>query len=152
MMVANTRFESILMSLFALTLLPRFAGVGGRLACIAVIRHLAHTWAVIGVFIVGWTLVTPLAFDTFGDNAFMALTIPAGLLTIGATYLAERAPPKRALWLVLGLAIVLRGYVLLFDPLLSSDIYRYVWDGRVQAAGINPYRSFPADEPLAFRR
>ena len=33
--------------------------------------------------------------------------------------------------------------MLLFDPLLSSDIYRYVWDGRVQAAGINPYRYFP---------
>jgi alpha-1,6-mannosyltransferase len=42
--------------------------------------------------------------------------------------------------------------VLLFDPLLSSDIYRYVWDGRVQAAGINPYRYIPADETLAFLR
>ena len=30
-------------------------------------------------------------------------------------------------------------------PFLSSDIYRYVWDGRVQAAGINPYRYVPAD-------
>jgi hypothetical protein len=47
---------------------------------------------------------------------------------------------------------MLRAYVLLFDPLLSSDIYRYVWDGRVQAAGINPYRYFPADEALAFLR
>ena len=59
---------------------------------------------------------------------------------------------KRALWLIFGVAIVLRAYVLLFDPLLSSDIYRYVWDGRVQAAGINPYRYFPADEALAFLR
>ncbi|WP_334373357.1 hypothetical protein [Bradyrhizobium sp. AZCC 1719] len=42
--------------------------------------------------------------------------------------------------------------MLLFDPLLSSDIYRYIWDGRVQAAGINPYRYFPADETLAFLR
>jgi hypothetical protein len=42
--------------------------------------------------------------------------------------------------------------VLLFDPLLSSDIYRYVWDGRVQAAGINPYRYVPAHEALAFLR
>ena len=33
--------------------------------------------------------------------------------------------------------------MLLFDPLLSSDIYRYVWDGKVQAAGINPYRYVP---------
>lgn len=124
----------------------------GRLARCATNVAPLHLLAGIGVFIVGLTLVTPFAFETFGDNAFMALTIPAGLLTIGATYLAERAPPKRALWLILGLAIVLRGYVLLFDPLLSSDIYRYVWDGRVQAAGINPYRYFPADEALAFLR
>jgi hypothetical protein len=42
--------------------------------------------------------------------------------------------------------------VLLFDPLLSSDIYRYVWDGKVQAAGINPYRYVPADPALASLR
>ena len=99
----------------------------------------------IGAVIGGLTLVTPFAFEALGDNAFMAVTIPAGLLTIVATQLAERAPQKRALWLVFGVGILLRAYVLLFDPLLSSDIYRYVWDGRVQAAGINPYRYFPAD-------
>jgi hypothetical protein len=106
----------------------------------------------IGAVIVGLTLVTPFVFEALGDNAFMAMTIPAGMLTIIATQLAERGPQKRALWLVFGVAIVLRAYVLLFDPLLSSDIYRYVWDGRVQAAGINPYRYFPADEALAFLR
>ena len=106
----------------------------------------------IGAVIGGLTLVTPFVFEALGDNAFMAVTIPAGLLTIVATQLAERAPQKRALWLVFAVAIVLRAYVLLFDPLLSSDIYRYVWDGRVQAAGINPYRYFPADEALTFLR
>jgi hypothetical protein len=106
----------------------------------------------VGVVITGLTLVTPFAFEAYGDNAFIALSIAAGLLTIVATRLAERAPPDRALWLVFGFGIALRAYVLLFDPFLSSDIYRYVWDGRVQAAGINPYRYFPADEALAFLR
>jgi hypothetical protein len=82
----------------------------------------------------------------------MAFTVPVGLLAIAATRAAERAPPERALWLIFGLGIALRAYVLLFDPLLSSDIYRYVWDGKVQAAGINPYRYFPADQALAFLR
>jgi len=37
----------------------------------------------------------------------------------------------------------------LFSPLLlSSDLYRYVWDGRVQRAGINPYRYPPAADAL----
>src|SRR6516165_3515584 len=111
-----------------------------------------HLLAAIGAVLAGLTLVTPFAFEAGGDNVFIALTIPAGLLTIAATYVAERAPPDRALWLILGLAVVLRVYVLAFDPLLSSDIYRYVWDGRVQAAGINPYRYAPANEALAFLR
>jgi alpha-1,6-mannosyltransferase len=106
----------------------------------------------IGAVIVGLTLATPFAFESFGDNAFMALTIPAGLLTIAATAQAECTPTTRALWLILGVAIGLRAYVLLFDPLLSSDIYRYVWDGKVQAAGINPYRYVPADPALASLR
>src|SRR6185437_9152024 len=80
---------------------------------------------------------------------FMAVTIPVGLLTIAATAQAERAPTTRALWLIFGVAIVLRAYVLLFDPMLSSDMYRYVWDGKVQAAGINPYRYIPDDPALA---
>src|SRR6202043_1141157 len=33
-------------------------------------------------------------------------------------------------------------------PYLSTDVYRYVWDGRVIAAGINPYRYVPADPQL----
>ena len=37
---------------------------------------------------------------------------------------------------------------MLSPPYLSSDIYRYVWDGRVMAAGINPYRYVPADPHL----
>ncbi|HKD76954.1 MAG TPA: glycosyltransferase 87 family protein, partial [Ktedonobacterales bacterium] len=105
-----------------------------------------------GVVLAGLTAATPFAFEAYGDNAFIALTIAAGLLTIVATRLAERAPPDRALWLVFGFGIAIRAYVLLFDPFLSSDIYRYIWDGRVQAAGINPYRYFPADEALAFLR
>jgi alpha-1,6-mannosyltransferase len=100
----------------------------------------------------GLTLVTPFAFETYGDNAFIALSIAAGLLTIRATRLAERASSDGMLWLIFGLAIALRAYALWFDPLLSSDIYRYVWDGRVQAAGINPYRYAPTDEALAFLR
>jgi len=124
----------------------------GRLARSANSVPPLHRLAGIAVVLVALTLVTPFAFEAGGDNAFIALTILAGLLTIVATRLAERAPPERALWLVFGIGILLRAYVLLFDPLLSSDIYRYVWDGRVQAAGINPYRYFPAHEALAFLR
>ena len=106
----------------------------------------------IGAIFAGLTLVTPFAFQAGGDNAFIALAIPASLLTLMATRVAERTPTKRALWLIFGIGILLRIYVLLFDPLLSSDIFRYIWDGRVQAAGINPYRYFPAHDAVAHLR
>ena len=58
---------------------------------------------------------------------------------------------RRAVLLILAAALVMRLF-LLFAPPMSSDIYRYVWDGRVQAAGINPYRYVPADAALGALR
>ena len=69
-----------------------------------------------------------------------------------------------ALWLVWGtlpgastarltvivvFAVVFRLLVVSSPLVLSSDLYRYVWDGRVQRAGINPYRYAPEAEALA---
>lgn len=106
----------------------------------------------LGAISAGLTVVAPFAFRAGGDNAFIAPAVAASLLALAATHVAERIPTARALWLILGLGIALRGYVLFFDPLLSSDIYRYVWDGKVQAAGINPYRYVPAQDVLAHLR
>lgn len=52
------------------------------------------------------------------------------------------------MWLIVAVAVALRCCLLFSAPLLSSDVYRYVWDGRVQAAGINPYRYVPDEYPL----
>lgn len=58
---------------------------------------------------------------------------------------------RRALLIIAGTAVVARG-LLVWPPPISTDVYRYVWDGRVQAAGINPYRYRPADPQVAFLR
>ena len=47
---------------------------------------------------------------------------------------------RPALWIVLAVALACRLALAVPEPALSTDVYRYVWDGRVQAAGINPYR------------
>jgi hypothetical protein len=47
--------------------------------------------------------------------------------------------------LLVGIAMRL---IVLPSPPASTDIFRYVWDGRVQAAGINPYRYLPSDDAL----
>jgi alpha-1,6-mannosyltransferase len=83
----------------------------------------------------------------------------AGLLVVSAAvYFAavrlilRHAWPRGTVWIVLGVAVSLRVLLLTAPPILSTDIYRYVWDGRVQAAGINPYRYIPADPALASLR
>ena len=69
-----------------------------------------------------------------------------------ARVVLNRVHPRRAIWLVLGVALVMRVVLIANPMMLSSDIYRYVWDGRVQAAGINPYRFIPADPALTALR
>ncbi len=82
--------------------------------------------------------------------------LPAGLIGaigaamfvlygLAAALVRLRPPPARAaVWLVLVVALVARLALAFGPPVISSDVYRYVWDGRVQAHGINPYR-YPPD-------
>ena len=62
----------------------------------------------------------------------------------------RRGLPRRAGWIglaVVGIAAIASRLLLLGAiPTLSDDIYRYRWDGRVQAAGLDPY-AFPPDHP-----
>ncbi|MGH7014788.1 MAG: glycosyltransferase 87 family protein [Stellaceae bacterium] len=84
--------------------------------------------------------------------------LAAIILIEGALYLvaAQLVWPggfsRRMLIGVLAVAAVMRVAVLTAPPSLSTDIYRYIWDGRVQAAGNNPYRYVPVDPHLAALR
>ncbi len=106
----------------------------------------------LGTAITALTAATPFAFWAGGDNAYMACAIVTGLIALAATRAGERSKATHALWLIVGVAVLVRAILLFVDPLLSTDIYRYIWDGKVQAAGINPYRYIPADEALAALR
>jgi len=103
----------------------------------------------VGAAVAVLTLATPAAFRAGGDYAYMAMAIAVGLLAVAASRIADRTSTVTALWLIVTIAVVLRGVLLFTEPLLSSDIYRYVWDGKVAAAGINPYRYLPSDDALS---
>src|SRR6266478_5861776 len=80
---------------------------------------------------------------------FIKLALVQSALYLIAAWLIVRARSARStLFIVLALAGIFRLSIVFAPPYLSDDIYRYVWDGRVQAAGINPYRYIPADEHL----
>jgi hypothetical protein len=80
---------------------------------------------------------------------FLKLVLIQLVIYFGVAWLSLRTKDSGAL-LLLGLifAALFRLSILFSPPYLSDDIYRYIWDGRVQAAGINPYRFIPADESL----
>ena len=86
-------------------------------------------------------------------DRFVAIALAQGAVYLLAMGLVWRsAGSRRALVVILGVAGAMRVAVVLAPPYLSSDIYRYVWDGRVIAAGINPYRYIPSDPHLAALR
>lgn len=89
-----------------------------------------------------------------GVNDLRPVVTGLAAAAVGVYFLAVRLvlrqpQPRHAVWVVLIVAVAMRLPMLFAPPILSSDIYRYVWDGRVQAAGINPYLYVPADPALA---
>jgi hypothetical protein len=81
---------------------------------------------------------------------FLKLVVIQSVIYLLIAWLSLRSSDSRSL-LVAGLlfAALFRLSIIFSPPYLSDDIYRYIWDGRVQAARINPYRYVPADESLA---
>jgi hypothetical protein len=76
---------------------------------------------------------------------FIALSLTGGTLYVAGVYLVERfiLGPSALLVIVLG-ALFFRLCLLPREPALSSDVYRYQWEGRVERLHINPYIVYPA--------
>ena len=66
-----------------------------------------------------------------------------------ALLLRLRLSTRQVLVLVVVGAAALRVAAMTAVVPLSDDLYRYAWDGRVQASGTSPYRYAPTDEALA---
>lgn len=69
------------------------------------------------------------------------------VLMLGAYYSKNCSLP-----LLVFFAIFFRLTLLSTTPSLSDDIYRYDWEGRVQRAGMNPYRYAPSSPELTSLR
>jgi hypothetical protein len=117
--------------------------------------------AALGIGLTGLTLLalqllTPWALaegsDSYRPPLVAVLAVMVAVYFVAVRFVLHRRLPARAVWIVLIVTMAMRLPVLLTPPILSSDIYRYIWDGRVQAAGINPYLFVPADPALAALR
>jgi len=59
-----------------------------------------------------------------------------------------RASQARLLGIILIFAILFRAVFLFSTPVMSDDIYRYYWEGKMTNNGINPYEYAPDDPEL----
>ena len=85
-----------------------------------------------------------------GIRLFVALGAVGIVAYAAAAILILRGgAPAGSLAFILVTAALMRVAPLAAPAFLSSDLYRYVWDGRVQNAGINPYRYIPSAPELA---
>ena len=101
-----------------------------------------------GLFFLTRQLVSEYDHFTIG---FSGVSGWSCILYLAAVFLILTQPVDRfTLPIILSVAVVCRLPALFAEPFLSSDIYRYVWDGIVQHAHISPYRYVPGDPVLGF--
>lgn len=98
----------------------------------------------------GATLLMLMAFHAADARGIVPYTIAFILSSTAYVWLAREvlgaALPERTVLLLLGLALVVRASFLFVLPVGSDDLFRYLWDGKVQTAGINPYL-YPPNAP-----
>jgi len=105
----------------------------------------------------GWGLVIAgciLGISFFDSRTharvFVVCTALAAIAYLRTLLLLGRVAggSNRGLILCLVLAAAWRVPLLLSPPTLSTDVYRYVWDGRIQRLGYDPYIVVPSDSAV----
>src|ERR1700730_2208585 len=79
----------------------------------------------------------------------LPLLMGAWIAFIAAAWLLRKVPLRTSVVLILLGGIAIQVAAVSAPPQNSNDSYRYIWDGRVQAAGIDPYQYVPTATPLA---
>ena len=90
-------------------------------------------------------------FSRTGEPSFFIPLAVAGVAYLLAIRELFSTPefPKRVIVFGLALSALWHFQFLRMPPGLDDDIHRYVWDGRVQRLGYNPYIVVPSDPALA---
>ena len=83
----------------------------------------------------------------YGLSDLLVLGSAWVVFAVGAL-LVSRLPVRLAVALILAGGMAMEVAAFSGPPHLSDDVFRYIWDGRVQAAGIDPYEYVPAAPEL----
>ena len=95
------------------------------------------------------TLLTLQRTDNWDVHGYIVFSLLHGLVYLFAVWklLRSRARPGNFSWILIW-ALAFRALAMLSEPALTTDGFRYVWDGKIQMEGVNPYLYVPADPQL----
>jgi alpha-1,6-mannosyltransferase len=109
-----------------------------------------RTLIVACVLLLSGALLLAITQARLGSRLFFLF---AGLIAVSQVFallaLRRGQVPRRWLWIVIGVTIACRLPLAVGPVNYDSDMVRYVWDGRVQRFGYNPYAVLPSDPALA---
>lgn len=110
-----------------------------------------------GVYLINFKIfqIFPVFSGLMGHQSYVCMFLFLSVLYLAGVFLVLKwIPTETKPWPLAGVIVL---FALLFrlpliiqaPTVLSKDMYRYIWDGRVQQSGINPYRHPPDAEALA---
>jgi len=105
------------------------------------IRLLFAALVLAALTVVVYRVIHPGPGPSWHRQAFLG---GAWALFAAGAWLVRGTPLRAAALLILAGGLAVQLAAVTGPPINSDDLYRYVWDGRVQAAGIDPYSYVPA--------
>lgn len=108
--------------------------------------------AICAVAILAGVVGLAITEASLGTPAFFALTgtMCAAYVAALARIWRERSAPRRALLFAVWMAVAFRVPLAVLPVDAQNDMVRYLWDGRVQRLGLNPYAVLPSDPALEY--
>ncbi len=114
-------------------------------AAVAVLAFAGSVVAEVGALRVG-------APDAGSVERLLAWYAAAAVLFVAGAWAVRGLPLRASLSAALAGGALLQVVAVGYSPTTTDDFWRYLWDGKVQAAGIDPYRYVPLDPALAHLR
>ena len=110
----------------------------------------SHRLCAFGVILLVALTVCARKLGSMGSPSFVIALAAAGVAYLLAIreFFSTAKIPHRIIVFGLVLAALWRLPFLLMPPGPDDDVHRYVWDGRVQRLGYNPYLVIPGDPAL----
>jgi hypothetical protein len=105
------------------------------LGVLALIPYLAAWWlGDLRQQTLGFEILFFVAFGLYAGATIVTLRLKKSLIT-------------KELLVIFALAMAMQGVLVFTRPTLSDDMYRYIWEARIQAHGYSPYR-YPPTAPM----